>query len=384
MKRVLHVLNSLERSGLEMMLLSSATEWSRWGFACDVLATSPEVGPLAPLLRESGYGIFHIPMRSRYRYLPRAGFFGEYFHLCRSGYDVVHIHTETAVPLLFALAKMAGVPCLALTPHSTYWFTGLLRGRKMVERRLVRLFGGRYGMISDGVMDCEMRNFGNAGVRTWNWLDTAFSRPPTELERLAARQAAGCEPSQRVILSVGNCNAFKNHQELLRAIAILPASLDLLYLHIGREPDDHPERALAAELGVAGRVRFLGSQDNIREFLWASDIYVMPSTREGLSIAALEAVASGTTAVFSNVAGLAEIAAQTQFTRLVAPEAREIAAALVDAAAMPPQLRRSQALADSEIVRRKFSVANGVRSIVEGLYAPQSSGPLVAVERASR
>jgi glycosyltransferase involved in cell wall biosynthesis len=383
MKRVLHILNSLERSGLEIMLLSSATEWARWGFACDLLATSREIGPLAPQLRAAGYGVFHIPMRSRYRYLPRARFCSEFLHLCRSGYDVVHIHTETAVPLLFALAKTAGVRCLALTPHSTYWFTGLLRGRKILERRLVRLLGGRYGMISDGVMDCEKRNFGNAGVRTWNWLDTAHFRPPTDPERLAARQAVGCEPSRLVILSVGNCNSFKNHQELIRAIAILPPALDALHLHIGREPDDHAERALAAELCIAGRVRFLGTQENIREFLWAADAYVMPSVREGLSIAALEAIASGTTAVLSNVAGLAEIASQAQFTRLVAPEAKAIAAALIDVAATPHELRRNRALADSEIVRRKFSVANGIRSIVQGLYAPQPSGPLVAAERAA-
>jgi glycosyltransferase involved in cell wall biosynthesis len=383
MKRVLHVLNSLERSGMEMMLLSSATEWTRRGFACDVLATSPETGPLAPQLRQAGYGIFHIPLRSRFRYLPRPRFFSEFHRLCRSGYDVVHIHTETAVPLLFALAKMAGVPRLALTPHNTFWFTGLLRRRKILERRLVRLFGGRYGMISDGVMECEMRNFGNPGVRTWNWIDAAHFRPPTQQERLAARQAAGCEPGGLVILSVGNCNAFKNHQELLRAIAILPISLDPLYLHIGREPDGRAEQALAAELGIAGRVRFLGSQENLREFLWAADVYVMPSYREGLSIAALEAIASGTTAVLSKIGGLAEIAAETQSTHLVAPEAKAIAAALIDVAAMPPELRREPALGDSEIVRRKFSVANGVRSIVEGLYAPQPSAALVAVERAA-
>jgi glycosyltransferase involved in cell wall biosynthesis len=383
MKRVLHVLNSLERSGLEMMLLSSATEWARWGFGCDVLATSPEIGPLAPQMREAGYGVFHIPMRSRHRYLPRARFCSEFRRLCRSGYDVVHIHTEAAVPLLFALAKLAAVPCLAVTPHNTYWFTGLLRGRKMVERRLVRLFGGRYGMISDGVMECEKQNFGNAGVRTWNWVDTTHSRPPTEAERVAARYFAGCEPGRLVILSVGNCNAFKNHQELLRAIATLPASLNPIYLHVGREADDHAEQALAAELGIDGQVRFLGSQENIREFLWAADVYVMPSLREGLSIAALEAIASGTTAVLSNVAGLAEIASHTQFTRLVAPEAKAIAATLVDVAATTPELRRDRALADSEMVRRKFSAANGIRSVVQGLYAPQLPGAVVAVERAA-
>ncbi|MGD0510682.1 MAG: hypothetical protein ABSA33_02470, partial [Candidatus Micrarchaeaceae archaeon] len=59
MKRVLHVLVSLERSGMEMMLLNSAEEWGRAGYACDVVATAPIIGPLAPELRAAGYGVFH-------------------------------------------------------------------------------------------------------------------------------------------------------------------------------------------------------------------------------------------------------------------------------------------------------------------------------------
>ena len=39
MKRVLHVMGSLERSGMEMMLLSSSGQWRRAGYSCDVLAT---------------------------------------------------------------------------------------------------------------------------------------------------------------------------------------------------------------------------------------------------------------------------------------------------------------------------------------------------------
>lgn len=68
MKRVLHVLVSLDRSGMEMMLLNSAEEWYRRGYECDVLATAETVGPVAPQMRESGYGVFHIPFRSKWRY----------------------------------------------------------------------------------------------------------------------------------------------------------------------------------------------------------------------------------------------------------------------------------------------------------------------------
>ena len=117
MKRVLHVLNSLQRSGMEMMLLNSAAEWRALGYECDILATANTVGPIAEPLRESGYAVFHIPFRSKQRYLPRRKFVSEFYQLCKSGYDVVHIHTEAGRPVFALLARLAGVQRIAVTPH---------------------------------------------------------------------------------------------------------------------------------------------------------------------------------------------------------------------------------------------------------------------------
>ena len=368
---------------MEMMLLSSAGEWARWGVHCDVLATAAQIGPLAERMRDAGYGVFHIPMRSRFRYLPRARFFSDYYRLCRSGYDVVHIHVEAAVPVFLTIAKMAGVASIALTPHNTFYFRGLLRARKFVERWLARLLGGRFGMISDGVMRCEWETYRNPGVRTWNWLDEERFRPATEDERQEARRSLGCAADQFVIVSVGNCNEFKNHPELLRAIALPAAPGNLLYLHVGREETHAPERALAQELGIAEKVRFCGSQEDIRPFLWAADAFVMPSLREGLGMTAIEAIASGTMTILSRVEGLSDIAAHAESPIFIGANAADIASALAEAAALPLNERRSRVAADSERIRHRFSVANGVRSIVEGLYAWKSGAVPLGSEEAA-
>ena len=147
MKRVLHVLASLERSGMEMMLLNSYEEWRSAGYACDVIASAANIGPLAAELRAAGYGVFHIPFRSEFRYLPRRQFIGEFYRLCRSGYDVVHIHTEAATHLFVILAKLAGVRHIVVTPHSLFRFSGPLRVRKALERRLNRLLGDRKSVV---------------------------------------------------------------------------------------------------------------------------------------------------------------------------------------------------------------------------------------------
>jgi glycosyltransferase involved in cell wall biosynthesis len=360
---------------MEKMLLCSASQWGSLGYACDLLASSPQLGPLAPKLRAAGYGVFHIPFRSKYRYLLRARFIPEYFRLCRSGYDVVHLHIEAATPIFALLAKLAGVPCIVLTPHSIYDFSGFLRARKFAERFLIRLLGGRYGMISEGVRQCEWERYRNPGVRTWNWFDSSHFRPPGGQERESARQSLGCRPDQFVIVSVGNCHDNKNHSELLRAIASLPRSLEPYYLHVGSGLDEEREKRLAAELGIESKVRFCGSQEDPRPFLWAADVFAMPSRREGLGISAIEAIACGVPAVLSGVKGLLEVAAGTEGTVFTTTAAESIAAGLVRIAAVPADESRRRALADSERVRKEFSIEKGVRSIVEGLYqdrAPQS------------
>lgn len=370
MKRILHVMSNLERSGMEMMLMRSAEHWHRLGYSCDVLATSGDIGPIADQMEKAGYGVLHIPFRSRTRYLPNPRLIPEFFRLCKSGqYDIVHIHTEAATPIFVVLANLAGVKGIVLSVHNTFRFSGILRMRKRLERMFIRALGGRYGMVSDAVMACELERFGNSGVRLWNWLDTEYFRAPNLIERQSARESLGCNDDQFILVSVANCNTAKNHPVLLRALPRLKQVVSPLYFHVGREHAARPELALAEQLGLEGEVRFMGSQSDPRLFFWAADAFVMPSLYEGLGNSALEAIASGCPVILADVSGLKEIAAETKWTITVAPNVESIAAGLCHMAAIPSDIRLCRALEDSALVRKRFSVQHGMRAMIENLYA---------------
>jgi glycosyltransferase involved in cell wall biosynthesis len=217
-------------------------------------------------------------------------------------------------------------------------------------------------------MRCEWERFRNPGVRTWNWLDTALFRPPTVEERVEARRFAECEEDRFAIVSIGNCNEVKNHSAILRALPLLPESQQVIYLHIGKEQAGEPERALAFELGIDDRVRFLGTQSEPKKYLWAADAFVMPSLYEGLGVSGLEAIACGVTAVVSDVEGLQDIVAETRWTVVTGTDAVSVARGIGRVMDTPPEERRQKAREDSHLVRECFSVSNGIRSIVEGLY----------------
>jgi glycosyltransferase involved in cell wall biosynthesis len=385
MKRVLHVMGSLERSGMEMMLLSSSGEWRRAGYSCDVLATKREIGPIAEQMMSAGYGVFHIPFRSRRRYLPSRKLIPEFFRLCRDNrYDTVHIHTEAATPIFAIFAKLAGVKTVVLSVHNTFLFDGTLRTRKRLERVLIRALGGRYGMVSNAVVECEQERFHNPGVRLWNWLDTEYFRPPSAEERQSARQSLGCTEDQFVLVSVANCNCVKNHSALVRALPRIKQVVPPLYLHIGKEEPGRPELVLTKRLGLENEIQFMGSQPDPRLFFWAADVFVMPSLYEGLGNSALEAIASGCPAVLAEVSGLKEIVAETKWAISVAPHEESIATGLLRMAGTSAEIRRSRALEDSAYIRERFSMQRGVRVMIESLYAAPAAADIPPIQAANQ
>jgi len=96
---------------------------------------------------------------------------------------------------------------------------------------------------------------------------------------------------------------------------------------------DGPARAAleeqAEKLGLSACVRFLGMRADRADLLAAADVFVLPSRREGLGVAALEAMAAGVGVVASRVGGLAEAVVDERCGLLVEPEdARGLAAAI--------------------------------------------------------
>ncbi len=119
------------------------------------------------------------------------------------------------------------------------------------------------------------------------------------------------------IMSVGNLIELKGHHLIIRALLSMP---DVLLLIAGKGPDRAKLEALARELGVADRVRFLGAvpQPELRRYLNAADIMVLASSREGWANVLLESMACGTPVVASAVGGSPEVVAAPEAGLLMA------------------------------------------------------------------
>jgi glycosyltransferase involved in cell wall biosynthesis len=125
--------------------------------------------------------------------------------------------------------------------------------------------------------------------------------------------------------SVGRLVELKNHALLLRAFAAVARSAPQARLVIVGDGPLHAELvALAASLGIAGRVLLTGFREDSRTLMGAFDVYVQSSDTEGYSVALLEAAAAGLPIVATDVGGNSAIVTQDSNGLLV--PARDAAA----------------------------------------------------------
>ncbi len=114
--------------------------------------------------------------------------------------------------------------------------------------------------------------------------------------------------------------ADKGLEYLIEAAAILPRTGRRIQIVIaGDGPARDRLERLAMNLGVTDRVRFLGFREDVGDLLAACDMVVLPSLREGLSIALLEAMAAGKPIIATSIGSQREVASHADMARLVRP-----------------------------------------------------------------
>ena len=125
------------------------------------------------------------------------------------------------------------------------------------------------------------------------------------VDRNRKREELGLPDDAKVLLSVGELNINKNHETVIKAVAKLN-NTNVYYLICGRGLRKNYLNELTIELGLEKKVKLLGYRKDIAEICKSADIFVFPSFREGLGLAALEAMAAGLPIVTSSIHGIVD------------------------------------------------------------------------------
>ena len=320
--RVLHVVDSLERGGLERVVTDLAVMQRQQGYDVAVFSIKAP-GALAQELERAGVPVLLGDKRSSadlrtLRALRRA--------VRDRQVDVVHAHNF--MPTYYVAAATLGWgsrPAGVATCHDM--------GTRLAQRKLRWIMRWALARMTRVVMVGAQvhARYLEAGVvdtaKTLRILNgVALERFSQDAgARAQARRRLGLASHERVIGCVGRLVELKNHRVL---IELLPQLLrefpDLRLVLVGDGPLRQLLEQQARESGVARQVVFAGEQSDVARLLPAFDVFALPSTTEGLSLALLEAAASGLAIVATAVGGNPEIIEHGRSGLLVAsgdPEA---------------------------------------------------------------
>lgn len=166
-----------------------------------------------------------------------------------------------------------------------------------------------------------------------------------------------------LVLSVGELNENKNQKTIISAIAQLNDP-DIHYVLCGKGDQLENLQKQAEKLNIADRVYFLGYRTDVVAIYNQSDVYVMPSYREGLPIASLEAMYCGLPLVTSNIRGLVDVMKDGVSGYLCNPDDVAGFAEGIKELKIAPDLRKKMAVRNKKKVV-PYCIANTKQEVLE-------------------
>ncbi|GIG39337.1 glycosyltransferase [Cellulomonas phragmiteti] len=211
-----------------------------------------------------------------------------------------------------------------------------------------------------------------AAVAVSNGIDTDRFRPRPH--------GLALEPT---ILFVGRLDPEKRVDELLRAVAALPSTVRCRVEVVGEGPRRTAWAALAADLGIADRVRFRGlvTDDELLECYARADLFCMPGVAELQSLVTLEAMAAGLPVVAADAMALPHLVRPGVNGRLYRPgDVTELSGHLADLLA-DPGLRHRHGRASRGIVAEH--TVDATLGAYEAVYARALDREPVTADRSA-
>jgi glycosyltransferase involved in cell wall biosynthesis len=344
--RIAHVNSELGHSGGEaqmFMLMHGLRERGHHNLLCCRAGSRS-----AERAERDGFEVHTTSMRND---LDLGGLLGLRRVLRRSEPQVVNLHTGRASWLGGLACWSSGLPAVVIRRMDR-------RVRGGLRTRLVyRILNRAVVAVSPAVVDCLVQ--GGVPREAVELICDAVDPQALRPSRSAAevRAALGLAPGRTLLLALASLDRRKGLDVLLDALRRVldgeRSARPMLWIAgDGPERADLEARTRSLDLGEA--VRLLGRREDAPDLLNACDVFVLPSRREGLGVAALEAMAVGKPVVASRVGGLGQAVVHGETGLLVPPEDPEALARALGQVLADPALRQRLGAAGPRHIEAHF------------------------------
>lgn len=297
--RVVHLVPKLLEGGAEALVRSLCARLPAEGVDVTVVSVYPSGLDAA---RKSLLGVPVIEMGRRGRgdvqYFPR---------LVRTlrdlQPDIVHAHLHTGQYGGRLAAILAGIGTMVLTIHGEEP-GGPLRATidRVLHARTARF------IVFTETQRKDVSEREHVSLERIVVIPNGIARPAHLTSREDSRRDLGLPPDAVLMYAPARLSRVKNQRLAIGALSrVIAQNRKEIHLVIaGAGPDDAALRALAHELGLAGRVHFLGFRSDAASLGQAMDIFVLPSLSERMPLALGEAMMNGLIPVSTPWRGVGE------------------------------------------------------------------------------
>lgn len=312
MIRVLHIVTIMNIGGLETMLMNYYRTIDRNKIQFDFLVHRKERGAYDDEIEALGGRIYRMmPIHPRYFFQYKKEM-KQFFHSHKE-YSIVHSHLDTLSTIPLRIAKQEDIPTRIAHCHTTE----IRKDIKALFRAISKQYITKY---ATGLFACSKTAgnwlFGEKHQEQVYILQNAINLNNYKYSKIKADEIKlklNLE-NKKVIGHVGSFSYPKNHKFIIEVFNyIYDKDKDTKLVLVG-------DGLLRAEIEkeiikrkLSGAVILLGNRNDVPDLLQAFDTFIFPSHYEGLSLALIEAQASGLRILASdmvpsdnNVTGLIE------------------------------------------------------------------------------
>ena len=363
--RVLHILDSLNRGGAEVLALDLCRNARACGLELTFVATGG--GDLEDDFRRSGADFIRL-RRELPVDLNVDASLGEIVR----GRNVEVVHCHQAVEALHACLATSGTAVRRVLSFH-------LCSADAKNRLALKLLAPRMDAnvaVSRDLLACLAREAGFDTGRNfhvvYNGVDARRLAPAADAPRLRDELSLG--PEDLLFGMVGNfyADARKDQLTACRALPRLFGAVPRSrFVFVGGTPAGASSRPydecvdFCREQGIEGRVRFLGKRDDVPSVLASLDVFVLSSRADTFGVAAVEAMMAGVPAVLSDIGPLREVSNDGEWAALFRTgDAEDLARVLVELARDAEGRARLAARARARATRQ-FSIEAHIESLLQ-------------------
>lgn len=288
--------------------------------------------------------------------------------IAREKYDIVHVHSPIpGFVTRFALSNVKNRPPVIYTAHGFHFH----RGGSAVKNKIfltVEQLGGRW---TDYLV--VMNHEDEQAVKTHKivpenkllympgiGVDTKKYSPERASDEDVKKVLVELDlkDNDRFLFMIAEFNPGKRHRDALAAFAQLNRN-DVFLVFAGVGPLEDEMKALALQLGVAERVKFLGYRRDIPVLLKAATALLLPSEREGLPRAILEALCMGTPVISTQIRGVEDLLANNCGLMTPVGDATALKNAMVQLLDNPSEAKATAKRGQEHV--KTFDITNVIR-----------------------